>query len=74
MLMRKHGVKLWLISQRESGEDNVFWAVKSAVQFTARRRTVIIFYDNGDRVIRSDFIDYTDGIWDDINALLEVHN
>lgn len=74
MLMRKHGVKLWLISQRESGEDNVFWAVKSAVQFTARRRTVIIFYDNGDRVIRSDFIDYTDGIWDDINALLESYD
>ncbi|KAI8631633.1 putative lipoprotein [Xylariaceae sp. FL1651] len=42
-LLRKYGVDAWLMSQREYAEDTVFWALKSATQFSARRRTTHLF-------------------------------
>jgi len=47
LLMRKHGVGMWVVTMREYNEDPVFRALVSATTFAARRRTIYIFYDRG---------------------------
>jgi Xaa-Pro aminopeptidase len=47
-LMRKHGVSMWLVIQREYNEDPVFWSLVSPTTFAARRRTIYVFYDRGE--------------------------
>lgn len=47
MLMRKHGVDMWVVTMREYNEDPVFKALVSPTTFAARRRTIYIFYDRG---------------------------
>jgi len=47
MLMRKHGVDMWVLAMREYNEDPVFRALVSATTFAARRRTIYIFFDRG---------------------------
>ncbi len=47
MLMRKHGVDMWVVAMREYNEDPVFKALVSATTFAARRRTIYIFFDRG---------------------------
>ena len=47
MLMRKHGVDMWVIAMREYNEDPVFKALVSPTTFAARRRTIYIFHDRG---------------------------
>ncbi|CAK7565419.1 MAG: hypothetical protein SEPTF4163_003336 [Sporothrix epigloea] len=42
-LLHKHRVDAWLMSQREYVEDTVFWSLKQATQFSARRRTTILY-------------------------------
>jgi Xaa-Pro aminopeptidase len=47
MLMREHGVDMWILSMREYAEDPVFWAIKAPTTFAARRRSIYVFYDRG---------------------------
>lgn len=47
MLMRKHGVDMWIVGMREYNEDPVFRALVSPTTFAARRRTIYIFHDRG---------------------------
>lgn len=47
MLMRKHGVDMWIVTMREYNEDPVFRALVSPTTFAARRRTIYIFHDRG---------------------------
>jgi Xaa-Pro aminopeptidase len=47
MLMRKHGVDMWVVAMREYNEDPVFPALVSPTTFAARRRTLYIFHDRG---------------------------
>jgi len=47
MLMREHGVDMWILSMREYGEDPVFWAIKAPTTFAARRRSIYVFFDGG---------------------------
>ena len=47
MLMRKHGVDMWVVTMREYNEDPVFRALVSPTTFAARRRTIYIFHDRG---------------------------
>ncbi len=47
MLMRKHGVQMWVVTMREYNEDPVFRALVSPTTFAARRRTIYIFHDRG---------------------------
>lgn len=47
-LMRKHGVKMWLVICREYNEDPVFFSLVSPTVFAARRRTIFVFFDRGD--------------------------
>ncbi len=47
MLMREHGVDMWILSMREYAEDPVFWAIKAPTTFAARRRSIYVFHDRG---------------------------
>src|SRR3989304_2125636 len=47
-LMRRHGVAMWLVIQREYNEDPAFWALVLPTTFAARRRTIYVFFDRGD--------------------------
>ncbi|KAI0521729.1 xaa-Pro aminopeptidase family enzyme [Xylaria bambusicola] len=70
-LLRKYGIDAWLMSQREYAEDTVFWALKDAVQFSARRRTTHLFLaspKNGAKNAYS-WIDNTAGVWEDLRNL-----
>ena len=51
-LMRKHRVQMWLVICREYNEDPVFFSLVSPTVFAARRRTIYVFFDRGDRVER----------------------
>lgn len=45
VLMRKHGIDLWVVPMREYNEDPVFAALTSPETFAARRRTIYVFFD-----------------------------
>jgi Xaa-Pro aminopeptidase len=47
-LMRKHGVKMWLVVCREYNEDPVFLSLVSPAVMAARRRTILVFFDRGE--------------------------
>ena len=47
-LMRKYGVKMWIVDCREYNEDPVFYSLVSPTMFAARRRTIYVFYDRGE--------------------------
>jgi Xaa-Pro aminopeptidase len=46
-LMRRHGVSMWIVSNREYAEDPVFLSLVSPSVFAARRRTILVFFDRG---------------------------
>src|SRR5262245_51654511 len=46
-LMRKHGVSMWLVICREYNEDPVYRSLTSPTVFAARRRTILVFFDQG---------------------------
>jgi Xaa-Pro aminopeptidase len=46
-LMRRHGVAMWLVICREYNEDPVFFSLVSPSVMAARRRTILVFYDQG---------------------------
>ncbi len=46
-LMRRHGVSMWLVINREYNEDPVFKALISPSVMFARRRTILVFFDRG---------------------------
>ncbi len=47
MLMRKHGVGMWIVACREYAEDPAFFSLVSPTVFAARRTTVYVFNDPG---------------------------
>ncbi|KAI3317360.1 putative lipoprotein [Xylariaceae sp. AK1471] len=72
-LLRKYGVDAWLMSQREYAEDTVFWALKDATQFSARRRTTHLFLaspKNGAKNAYS-WIDNTAAVWAELRDIFE---
>jgi Xaa-Pro aminopeptidase len=48
-LLRKHGVSMWIVANREYNEDPVFRFLVSPSQFAARRRTILVFTDRGEK-------------------------
>ncbi|MBK5257066.1 MAG: aminopeptidase P family protein [Vicinamibacteria bacterium] len=46
-LMRRHGVSMWLVINREYNEDPVFRSLISPSVMNARRRTILVFFDRG---------------------------
>ncbi|KAF2209177.1 hypothetical protein CERZMDRAFT_107232 [Cercospora zeae-maydis SCOH1-5] len=71
-ILRKHGVDAWIISQREYGEETVFWSMKYAEQFSARRRTLSIFFaDDGFEGCESHtWVDNTPKLWQNLHNVL----
>ncbi|EME85585.1 uncharacterized protein MYCFIDRAFT_132635 [Pseudocercospora fijiensis CIRAD86] len=70
-ILQERGVDAWLISQREYAEDTAFWSMKKATQFSARRRTLSIFF--ADPAFESKtWIDNTPGLWDELKDILEA--
>lgn len=51
-LMREHGIDMWLLVAREYNEDPVVKTMLPATWMSARRRTILMFHDNGDTVER----------------------
>ncbi len=51
-LMRDRGVDMWVLIAREYNEDPVVKTMLPATWLSARRRTILVFFDNGDTVER----------------------
>lgn len=51
-VMRERGIDMWVLIAREYNEDPVVKTMLPATWVSARRRTVLMFYDNGDTVER----------------------
>jgi Xaa-Pro aminopeptidase len=47
VLMRRHGVQMWLVINREYNEDPVYLSLVSPSVMAARRRTILVFFDRG---------------------------
>jgi Metallopeptidase family M24 len=47
-LMRREGVDMWVIVSREYNEDPVLRTMLPATWLSARRRTIMVFFDRGD--------------------------
>src|SRR6187402_3198032 len=62
------------MSQREYAEDTVFWSLKRAAQFSARRRTLQLFFANSTPGQASTYtwIDNTAQLWRELTAVLEA--
>lgn len=69
-ILQKYEVDAWLMSQREYAEDTVFWSLKSAKQFSARRRTVQLYFANATEFAYT-WIDNTPTVWSELLAVLE---
>src|SRR5687768_17347637 len=48
-LMRREGVDMWIVPMREYAEDPMFSAMVSPTTFAARRRTIYVFFDRGEK-------------------------
>ena len=61
------------MTQREYAEDTVFWSLKSATQFSARRRTLSLYLANATRDSQSSYtwIDNTPAVYSELLAVLE---
>lgn len=64
------------MTQKEYAEDTVFWSLKSATQFSARRRTISLFLasSTSDTPTSYTWIDNTPTVWTDVIAVLEKQN
>ncbi|KAK3384823.1 hypothetical protein B0H63DRAFT_448928 [Podospora didyma] len=73
-ILKKHGVDAWLVSQREYAEETVFWSLKSARQFSARRRTTMLFLasDNDTTASSYTWVDNTPKLWDELIHILDA--
>ncbi|KAI1474735.1 hypothetical protein F4774DRAFT_414548 [Daldinia eschscholtzii] len=71
-LLRKYGVDAWLMSQREYAEDTVFWALKEATQFSARRRTTHLFLADpvGGAPSSYSWVENTEAVWTELRQIL----
>ena len=47
-LMREAGLDMWLVIAREYNDDPVFLSLVPKPRFTARRTTMLVFFDRGD--------------------------
>ncbi|KXT04582.1 hypothetical protein AC578_8705 [Pseudocercospora eumusae] len=70
-ILQERGVDAWLISQREYAEDTTFWSMKTATQFSARRRTLSIFFAD-EKCESKTWIDNTPTLWEDLRSVLEI--
>jgi hypothetical protein len=48
-LMRRDSIDMWVVPMREYNEDPVFSSMVAPTTFAARRRTIYVFFDRGER-------------------------
>lgn len=64
------------MSQREHAEDPIWWSIKSATDFAAHRRTVVLFHTNTSSLAGAPnpmlWIDNTGDVWPELRALLNA--
>ncbi|EJD00919.1 uncharacterized protein FOMMEDRAFT_88640 [Fomitiporia mediterranea MF3/22] len=77
-LMKKYNVDAWLMSQREHAEDTIWWSIKSATEFAAHRRTVVLFHTNTSSLAGQPnpllWIDNTGDVWPELRNILKSYN
>ena len=49
-LMRREGIDMWILISREYNEDPVMKTILPSTWLAARRRTIMVFFDNGNEV------------------------
>jgi len=49
-LMRREGIDMWILISREYNEDPVMKTILPSTWLAARRRTIMVFHDNGETV------------------------
>lgn len=63
------------MSQREHAEDTIWWSIKSATEFAAHRRTVVLFHSNTSALAGQpnplSWIDNTGAVWPELRAIFE---
>lgn len=71
---------------REHAEDTIWWTIRSATEFNAHRRTVVLFHQGNNANTNSTnstnttlqnpltWIDNTDAVWEPLNAALAALN
>jgi len=71
MLMRREGIDLWIVSAREYNEDPIIETMLPATWQSARRRTILVFYDRGPdegverlAIARYDIGEFFQSAWD----------
>lgn len=47
VVMRRHGIAMWIVVSREYNEDPAFFSLVSPAAQSARRRTILVFFDRG---------------------------
>jgi hypothetical protein len=52
-LMRREGIDMWVIISREYNEDPVLKTMLPSTWLSARRRTIMVFFDRGDKESRN---------------------
>ncbi|WP_260484367.1 M24 family metallopeptidase [Sphingomicrobium flavum] len=70
-IMREQGVDMWILMSREYFEDPVTRSMLDGKEFSARRRTILIFHDPGDgqpierlSASRYGIADFFEVVWD----------
>ena len=84
-LMRRCGIQMWIVISREYNEDPVLKSMLPSTWLSARRRTILLFYDPGEgeeiekiAIARYDVGKMMKGSWDiDVypdqwDALMEI--
>ena len=66
------------MSQREHAEDTIWWSIKSATEFAAHRRTVVLFHSNTSSLAGQpnplSWIDNTGDVWPELRGILNDFN
>lgn len=65
------------MSQREHAEDTIWWSIKSATDFAAHRRTVVLFHTNTSSLASQPnpltWIDNTGDVWPELRSILSAY-
>lgn len=71
VLMRKQGIDMWVVISREYNEDPVLKTMLPSTWLSARRRTIVVFFDRGEKegieklaIARYDVGNLLKGAWD----------
>ena len=50
-VMKRSGIDCWIICNKEYNEDPVYWTISPFSRITARRLTILIYYQNKDGIV-----------------------